>query len=75
MADEPSDQPTATAAVVNGVHVQMTGAQLKATVNSATHTVYRFTHGFEHYRSGRSYALDAVTKARLLAASAPMVAA
>ena len=83
MAIYDGDQQQTTSLVVNGAHVSATPAQVKAAATPAV-TAYRFTASFAlnhlgsaaplHYRRGSSYLLDPVTRAALLAASAPMIA-
>ena len=85
MAIYSGDQPTGTPAVVNGVHVTLTAAQVKTT-QTAANTAYTFTANYTFhwpviggtptsYRKGVTYSLDPALKAALLAAGAPMAAA
>jgi hypothetical protein len=84
MAIYEGDQQQLNTAVVNGVHAQLSPAQLK-TVQAAGFTTYQFTASYTFhwpilnggpisYRKGVAYTLDPALKAALLAAGAPMVA-
>ena len=85
MAIYAGDQPTSQTGVVNGVHVSMNAAAVKA-IATTTATTYTFTKAYTFhnpvpngtplsFRAGVSYQLDTALKAALLAASAPMVLA
>jgi len=78
------DQQQSAVSVVNGVHSVTTPAQVKA-AQTTGFTTYQFTTSFVYsypaingvsvsYRKGVAYSLDALLKAALLAAGAPMVA-
>ena len=81
-SEEPADQQRVTnAMIINGAHAVVTAAQMKAV--SAANTVFTFTATHvthtggttRVYRKGVPYHVDAITLARLQAASAPLVAA
>ncbi len=84
MAIYDGDQQTTAPGVINGVHVSMTAAVVKASVSGGA-LAYQFTASFTMhnpvpngsplaFRKGVSYQLDPALRTALLAAGAPMVA-
>jgi hypothetical protein len=84
MAIYDGDQQSTAPGVINGVHVSMAAAVVKASVANGA-LAYQFTAAFTmhnpvplgtplSYRKGVSYQLDPALRTALLAAGAPMVA-
>ncbi len=84
MAIYEGDQQITTPGVINGVHVSMTAAVVKAAATNGA-LAYQFTATFTmhnpvpngapmSFRKGVSYLLDPALRTTLLAAGAPMTA-
>ena len=84
MAIYEGDQQTTTGGVINGTHVAMTPALVKASAAGGA-TAYQFTKSFTthnpvlygtplSFRRGLAYHLDPTLRAFLLSIGAPMVA-